>query len=275
MGKIYHVEFPGLNLKFNISPIAFKICNIPVYYYGILISTGFLLAFLYVIKNSKRFNLEQDSLIDVIITGTLTAIAGARLYYVAFYTADTFIKNPIKILFINEGGLAIYGGLIGAIIGGFVVSKIKHLNFLAILDLASLGFLIGQAIGRWGNFTNQEAFGTVTSSILRMVSENTSMQPVHPCFLYESTWCLIGFILIHAFSLKLRKYDGQVFLLYTLWYGTGRFFIESLRTDSLFIPNSPFKISQLIAAIAAIFSVSLLIYNYFKPKILHFRGDTF
>lgn len=266
MGKIYHVEFPGLNLNFNISPIAFKIYNIPVYYYGIIISIGFLLAFLYVVKNSRRFNLEENSLIDVTIAGTITAVIGARLYYVAFYTGDTFIRNPIKILFINEGGLAIYGGLIGAILGGFVVSKIKNLNFLAILDLTSLGFLIGQAIGRWGNFTNQEAFGTVTDSIFRMVSENTHMQPVHPCFLYESIWCFTGFIFINLFSLKWRKYDGQVFLLYTFWYGIGRFLIESLRTDSLFIPNSPFKISQLIAAVSAIFSLSLLIYNYFKPK---------
>ena len=168
MGKIYHVEFPGLNLKFNISPIAFKICNIPVYYYGILISTGFLLAFLYVIKNSKRFNLEQDSLIDVIITGTVTAIAGARLYYVAFYTGDAFIKNPIKILFINEGGLAIYGGIIAGVITAVIFCKVRKASFVLMADTATFGILIGQILGRFGNFFNREAFGAYTNSKMAM-----------------------------------------------------------------------------------------------------------
>jgi phosphatidylglycerol:prolipoprotein diacylglycerol transferase len=128
-----------------------------------------------------------------------------------------------------------------------------------VLDIASLGFLIGQSIGRWGNFINQEAFGTETNLPWRMVSENTANVGVHPCFLYESLWCILGFVLLHIFSRKFRRYDGQVFLIYMIWYGTGRFFIEGLRTDSLITPVIPLRISQVVAAIAVLASIVLLV----------------
>lgn len=266
MSKIYHIQFPGLNLSFEISPVAFQFGNIKIYWYGILICLGFLLALFYCLKRSKDFKIKEEQLIDAVIIGAIFAVVGARIYYVVFYKGDLFIKNPMEIFRINEGGLAIYGGLIGAILGGLIVAKIKKIKFLNLLDLSSMGFLIGQAIGRWGNFTNQEAFGTQTESLFRMVSEGTHSESVHPCFLYESLWCALGFILLHFFSLKFKKYDGQLFLMYVFWYGLGRFFIEALRTDSLFIPNTSIRVSQLVAILSVLISLILLIYNEIKLK---------
>lgn len=266
MSKIYHIQFPGLNLWFEISPVAFQFGSVKIYWYGILICLGFLLALFYCLKRSKDFKITQDQLIDAVIVGAIFAVVCARIYYVVFYKGDLFIKNPMEVFHINEGGIAIYGGLIGAILGGLLVSKIKKIKFLNLLDLSSMGFLIGQAIGRWGNFTNQEAFGTQTESFFRMVSEGTHSESVHPCFLYESFWCVLGFILLHFFSLKIKKYDGQLFLMYVFWYGLGRFFIEALRTDSLFIPNTSIRISQLVAILSALTALILLVYNEIKLK---------
>lgn len=277
MNKIYHILFPGLNLSFEISPVAFQFGSVKIYWYGILICLGFLLALFYCLKRSKDFKITQDQLIDAVIVGAIFAVVGARIYYVVFYKGDMFIKNPVEIFRINEGGIAIYGGLIGAILGGLIVAKIKKIKFLNLLDLSSMGFLIGQTIGRWGNFTNQEAFGTQTDSIFRMVSEGTHLESVHPCFLYESFWCALGFLLIHFFNLKFKKYDGQLFLMYVFWYGLGRFFIEALRTDSLFIPNTSIRISQLVAILSALTALVLLIYNEIKLKNLskEKRGEKF
>ncbi|MDQ5983176.1 MAG: Phosphatidylglycerol--prolipoprotein diacylglyceryl transferase [Eubacteriales bacterium SKADARSKE-1] len=267
VGTKYHIEFPAMGLSFEINPVAFKIGGISVYWYGIIIGFGFILAFLYTMKNSKRFDLDQDKLIDVIIIGLITGLIGARLYYVIFYPGDMYVKEPTKILFINQGGIAIYGGIIGAILGGLVVCKIKKLEFLKVLDIASLGFLIGQAIGRWGNFTNQEAFGTQTDSFFGMLSENTGNIAVHPCFLYESVWCAIGFLLLHIFSLKYKqRFDGEIFLLYVAWYSAGRFFIEGLRTDSLMIPGSGIRVSQVLAAVAVLVCGLLLIIKKIKQR---------
>lgn len=256
-----------MGLNFVIDPIAFKIGSACVYWYGIIICFGFILAFLYAMKNSKRFELDPDKLVDVIIVGLITGIIGARLYYVIFYPGDIYIKEPIKIIFINQGGLAIYGGIIGAILGGFVVCKIKNLKFLKVIDIASLGFLIGQAIGRWGNFTNQEAFGTQTNSFFGMVSENTGNVAVHPCFLYESVWCAIGFLLLHIFSLKYKqRFDGELFLLYVAWYSTGRFFIEALRTDSLMVSGTGIRVSQALAAVIVMVCIIVLIVKKIKQR---------
>lgn len=259
---VYHVQFPGLGINATVNPTAFSIGGHAFAWYGILIAVGFLLAFLYVLKSCKRFHMDEDKLTDAIIVGILGGIVGARLYYVLFDASSEFIKNPASVFYVWNGGLGIYGGIIGGLLCAALMAKHRKVSVPAVLDLGSLGFLIGQSVGRWGNFMNQEAFGTATDLPWRMVSENTSnvsTTGVHPCFLYESLWCLLGFILLHFFSRKFRRYDGQVFLLYSLWYGVGRFFIESLRTDSLLTPYFPLRISQVVAAAAVVVSVILLI----------------
>lgn len=259
---MYHVQFPGLGINVTLDPIAFKIGNYPIAWYGIIIAVGFLLAFLYTVSSCKKFRVDPDRFIDVVMVGIVFGVIGARLYYVLFFAGDQYLKNPASIFDIRQGGLGIYGGIIFGLLFGALMAKIRRLSIPAVLDLASLGFLIGQAVGRWGNFVNQEAFGSATDLPWRMISENTdivSSTGVHPCFLYESLWCLAGFLLLHSFSRKLRRYDGQVFLLYTLWYGVGRFFIEGLRTDSLITPVVPLRVSQVVAAAAAVAAAVLLI----------------
>jgi len=259
---MYHVQFPGLGINITLNPIAFKIGSHPIAWYGIIIATGFLLAFLYAMASCKKMRVDPDRFVDVVMVGIIFGVIGARLYYVLFDASDQFIKNPISIFYVWNGGLGIYGGMIGGLLAGALMAKFRKLSVPAVLDLASLGFLIGQSIGRWGNFVNQEAFGTGTSLPWRMISENTDLVSaggVHPCFLYESLWCLLGFLLLHIVSRKYRRYDGQVFLLYLLWYGAGRFFIEGLRTDSLITPVVPLRVSQVVAAAAVVTSIVLLI----------------
>ena len=207
-------------------------------------------------------NINSDKLVNCVLVGMVTGIIGARLYYVLFYPGDLYIRDPMQIFNIREGGLAIYGGIIGGLLGGVITAKICKLRVPAVLDVAVLGFLIGQGIGRWGNFVNQEAFGSQTDLPWGMVSEGTQAVvngPVHPCFFYESVWCLLGFVLLHIFCRKFRRYDGQVFLLYLVWYGFGRFFIEGLRTDSLLTPFFDLRVSQLVAAATVLAGVVLLI----------------
>lgn len=260
----YNVNFPGLDLNFKINPIALRFGSITIHWYGVIICIGFILAVWYVLSNCNKFNINSNSMLDAVIVGLICGIIGARLYYVIFFSGDVYLKDPIKILYINEGGIAIYGGIIGGILGGLIIAKRKKINLMAALDLTSLGLLIGQGIGRWGNFVNQEAFGSKTDNIFRMVSENTGGGPVHPCFLYESAWCILGFFLLHLFSTRAKRYDGQIFFMYLVWYGVERFGVEALRSDSLFLPGTSLKISQLIAAITAIIGMSLLI--KFKNK---------
>lgn len=259
---MYHVQFPGLGFSFTINPVAFTIGGHAFAWYGIIIAAGFLLAFAYVIRSCKSFRMDEDKFIDVVIVGIIGGVIGARLYYVLFSTSDQYIKNPISVFYIWEGGLGIYGGIIGGLLCGVLIAKLHKLNIAAVLDMASLGFLIGQSVGRWGNFVNQEAFGSATNLPWRMVSERTdiiSSTGVHPCFFYESMWCLIGFLLLHIFSRKYRRYDGQVFLLYVLWYGIGRFFIEGLRTDSLITPFLSLRVSQVVAAVSVAAAIVLLV----------------
>ena len=236
----HQVSFPHLGWEFTVNTVAFSIGNYHIYWYGIIIAAGFLLAILYASFSCKKMNIDINRLFDVVIVGLIAGIVCARLYYVVFYPGDKYWTNPVKILPIHDGGLAIYGGLIGAVVFGSITAKLRKLKVPAVLDIASLGFLIGQGVGRWGNFVNQEAFGTATDLPWGMHSDNTALVVegnVHPCFLYESLLCFLGFVLLHFFTRKLRRYDGQTFLLYTVWYGFCRFFIEGLRTDSLMIPG--------------------------------------
>ena len=175
MEPTYHITFPGLGewATFDINPVAFSIGSFEIRWYGILIAAGALLAMLYAFKNCKRFGINPDKLIDAVIVGFITGIIGARLYYVIFYDFSYYMSHPLSILNLKEGGLAIYGGIIGALLGGLPVIKHHKQNVLAVLDLVVIGFLIGQGIGRWGNFVNQEAYGVATDLPWRMVSEGT------------------------------------------------------------------------------------------------------
>ena len=261
----YNVTLFGIHLK--IHPIAFTLPigknGWDIYWYGIIIASGFLLAVLYAAKNAKRFNINFDRLLDVVIVTTPVAILCARTYYVLF---DGEKISGISDFFgfgNNSGfsGLAIYGGVIGAAVCGTVMCKIKKIKIFDALDLAAVGFLIGQGIGRWGNFMNQEAYGSFTgSSFWGMQSERTILEMgeglVHPCFLYESIWCIAGFFLLNYLSKK-REFSGQISLCYCAWYGFGRAVIELLRTDSLMI--GPIKVSFLLSLLIAVSAVAVLI----------------
>ena len=256
------ISFPSLGLEMNPGR-AISLGPVTIHYYGIVIALGLLLAVCYGLRRSKRFGLKSDDILDGVLWIVPFAVLCARLYYCIFRW-ETYASHPISILYIWEGGLAIYGGVIGAAIGVIVFCRIKKISLGAVLDLVALGFLIGQAIGRWGNFFNREAFGAETESVLRMGLYNTVIgkyQYFHPTFLYESVWNAAGFVLLHCLSGK-RKYDGQIALGYAAWYGLGRAIIEGLRTDSLYM--GPFRVSQLLAAVSCLAAVAVLIWQMFR-----------
>jgi len=274
------VLFPGLGLSFNIDPVAFTVFGVDIYWYAICICTGSALAILYAYKQCPKFGIDGDKLMDIVMVGYIAGIIGARIYYVAYKWSD-YKDNLLEIFNFRNGGIAIYGGIIGAILIGTFYTKYKKQPLYATYDIVGLGFLIGQCLGRWGNFFNQEAFGSNTTLPWGMYSAETERyltsqkgllsmyniavdpaSPVHPCFLYESLWCLIGFVLLH-FYIKHRKFDGEMFLMYISWYGAGRFVIEGLRTDSLMAGN--FRISQLVALACVIGGVAAIL--YFRSKI--------
>ena len=263
------ISFPSLGLE--VDPIrGFSVGPLEVRMYGLIITCGLVLAMWYACRRCKEFGLKADDLLDGALWVTPFAILCARLYYCAFEW-DRYAADPISVLYIWQGGLAIYGGVIGAIVGCAVFAKIKKIRLTAILDLLMLGFLIGQSIGRWGNFCNREAFGAVTDSFFRMGLFNTTTgawEYYHPTFLYESVWNAIGFVLLHFLSKK-RKYDGQIALCYAAWYGLGRAFIEGLRLDSLWW--GPFRVSQVLAVVTCVAAVIVLVWQHFRdhdPKDL-------
>ncbi len=269
----HFVEFPGLGLEFTLNTIAFEIFGFAVYWYGIIIALGFVLAVGYGLSRTKYMNIKKDDLYDMVIAGMVLGVVGARLYYVIFYPGDKYINNPLEIFDIRDGGLGIYGGIIGGLLGAAIVARIKKLSMLPILDIGVLGFLIGQGIGRWANFVNQEAFGDATDLPWGMISDATVLPgtstpvTVHPCFLYESILCLLGFVLLHFFNAKMRRYDGQTFLLYVIWYGISRFFIEGLRTDSLYVPGIGIKVSQAVALLSVAIAIALLVVFRNRTKL--------
>ena len=251
------ISFPSLGLTMN-PPRSIEIGSFSIYYYGILIALGMALAVFYASRRSKEFGIREDDLLDGVLWVTPFAIICARAYYCAF-TWESYAANPISVLDIRSGGLAIYGGVIGAAVGVTVFCRRRKISLPALLDLCALGFLIGQSIGRWGNFFNREAFGAETASFLRMGLMSAYSGKVtyyHPTFLYESLWNAAGFLLLHKLSKK-RKFDGQIALSYAAWYGLGRTFIEGLRTDSLYL--GPFRVSQLLAAVSCIAAVLVLV----------------
>lgn len=265
----HFIEFPNLGWKFEISPDVFPNSPISIKWYGLLIAIGFLLAVVYGLKRADQFGVNPDKIIDVALPTVLLAFLGARLYYVLFCgRLEEYLADPLSILRIWEGGIGIYGGIITTFLVGPLMCKLFKVDTLGMFDLASLGFLIGQGIGRWGNFFNQEAFGGNTDLPWAMtgdIIQNGHLDlaydhalPVHPTFLYESLWCLLGFVLLHILSKKAYRVKGQIFCGYMVWYGIGRFLIESLRTDSLM--TGTIKTSQLVAVLAVALGVGLYLF---------------
>lgn len=263
---MHYINFFGLELTVN--PIAFTIPignGWNVYWYGILITLGIALAVIYGLKRAKSFGIDPDKLMTAILVTLVGAVLSARLYYVIFMDS-----MPITDFFkIHDGGLAIPGALIGAVVIGFIMCKIEKIDVLSAFDLMSIGFFIGQSIGRWGNFVNQEAYGTFTGSTWYGMSGDKiteamgSAMPVHPCFFYESIWCALGFLLLHFISYR-RKFKGELGCIYMIWYGFGRFIIEGLRTDALML--GAVRVTQWLMMLACIAGAVLLIIGLKKAK---------
>ncbi len=262
------VSFPGLGLEFEISRVAFSIGGMEIYWYAVLIAAGFLLALLFAFRNFKEFGLDGDRALDVVMTAAVMGVIGARLYYVAFRWEE-YAGDLGAILNLRGGGLGFYGAVIGGAVGAILGCRWRGVRLLPFFDIGSAGLMIGQAIGRWGNFVNQEAFGTNTDlpwgmtskTVAYYIASHTSdfmgaemdpAKPVHPTFLYESLWLLIG-LLIFVFAMKKRRYDGQMFLFYIGWNGFGRMWIEGLRTDSLMLGS--LRVSQALGAALALAAV--------------------
>ena len=265
MYRYTNISFPSLGIDIN--PIReFSVGPLSIHMYGVIIAFGLMLATVYCMRRAPKFGLTEDHVLDGVLWVTPFAFLCARAYYCAF-AWEMYADNPISVLYIWQGGIAIYGGVLGAVVGVLVFCRIKKISLGATLDLVLLGFLIGQSIGRWGNFFNREAFGAETDSCLRMGLYDTISGKVvyhHPTFLYESLWNALGFVILHFLSKK-REYDGQIALGYAAWYGLGRFFIEGLRTDSLYLPGTELRVSQLLAAVSFFAAAAVLVWFMLKP----------
>ncbi len=240
----------------KVDPVAFTIGSKEVYWYGIIIAMGFCLAIVYAMYEAKRVGLSGDCISDIVLVGTPAAIVGARLYYVIFNWGE-YAKNPKEIIAIWNGGLAIYGGIIAGCLAAYFYCRHKKISFLEIADVGCGSLLIGQLVGRWGNFINCEAYGRETRLPWRMgIIEGSDFAYVHPTFLYESLWNLLGLIILQ-FIKKKKKNHGELFYFYITWYGMGRAWIEGLRTDSLYL--GPVRISQLVALLCVVVGISLFV----------------
>ena len=303
MEHISKIAFPGLGIgEFDLNNMAFDLGKIlsflgkendgfPVFWYGIIITCGIVIAFLYANYRGKYESVKSDDITDIALWTVVIGVIGARLYFVATkldsfmpkgeFNLVEFLKNVINL---RKGGLAIYGGIIAGALTIIAVTTIKKINFLKIMDMAAPGVMIAQSLGRWGNVCNGEAFGSIVEEghplyFLRMglISTNTidtfktqDMVYVHPTFLYESLWNLAGFVLINLFYKK-KKFNGQIAFMYLAWYGFGRFFIEGLRTDSLYVPGTAIRISQMVGMLCfVVFGAALIagiIYSFKKLSV--------
>lgn len=285
------VKFAGLARQFSVSKtlVEFKLpfidSTVSIKWYGAIIAFGFVLAVLFGGRIAYKWKISLDKMVDILIFGTIFGILGARLYYVAFKW-EYYSQNLSQIFNIRGGGLAIYGGIIFGILAAYVTAKIEKVNFRNLLDMVGMSLLIGQGIGRWGNFANQEAFGSFTDKPWGMMSDTvltyikahseefgfenmTSAQIgeyvvendlyVHPTFLYESLWCLLSFVILYIIMKKFRKFSGQLFLTYGVLYGTERAVVEGLRTDSLYVGSTGLRVSQLISICLAVVCLCILI----------------
>lgn len=278
------VSFPGLGLEFTMNRVAFNLFGHPIYWYAIIIVCGFLLAWLFCSRRAPKLGIRSDDVVDLLIFAVPLSLVGARLYYVIFYL-DQFRRadgtvDLAKTLHIWDGGIAIYGAIIASLIVLFFVCRHKKIPYLAFADLGVFGLLIGQCIGRWGNFVNVEAYGGVTTLPWRMCSEKIAAElygqglvdaagyqqvvdgtlGVHPTFLYESLWNLLGFLILLLLFRYFRRFDGQMFFSYLVWYGIGRGLIEGLRTDSLYFMNTPIRVSQVLGFASALVGLLFLLF---------------
>ncbi len=261
MGETFLVAFPKLGLNFNINP-SIDLGALEIRWYALFIVTGMILAVAFSIWEGKRIGVSSDTVLDVALVSIPSAIIGARIYYVIF-SIDSY-DNFWDMLKIWEGGLAIYGGVIAGVAAGLIYLHKKNLSKGKVADLAGMGFLIGQSIGRWGNFMNGEAYGGPTDLPWGMFVEGGDFSvPVHPTFLYESLWNMLGFAILFFYR-KHKKFDGEIFLLYIVWYGIGRALIEGLRTDSLYLWATDIRVSQLLAVFAAMCGVIIISYKRYK-----------
>mgnify|MGYP004523097483 FL=1 len=280
------IRFPGLfgDWEFTLSSTAFHIGGKAIYWYGILIALGVVLALWFCMTQKEKYGISEDDLLDAVLWGVPLSVVGARVYYVIFYL-DIFKKADGSFdwgsaVAIWDGGLAIYGAVIAAFLVGLVLSRRKGFKLGAMTDLIVMGFLIGQAVGRWGNFMNREAFGAETTLPWRMelVTKTGDLVDVHPTFLYESLWNVAGLLLIALVVSRVRRFDGQNTWCYFLWYGLGRFWIEGLRTDSLYlfdwtIGGAPIRVSQALSLVMVLVSAFMLVYHLklrpHKPEELY------
>ena len=268
------IRFPGLfgDWEFTASSVAFHIGGKAIYWYGILIALGVVLALWFCMRQRTKYGISEDNLLDGVLWGVPLSVIGARVYYVIFYLSE--FRNTDgsldwgRVIAVWDGGLAIYGGVIVAIATCYVLSRVRHFKLGALTDLIVMGLLIGQAIGRWGNFMNREAFGSETTLPWRMelLTRAGEAVDVHPTFLYESLWNVVGLLLIVFIVSKARRFDGENTWFYFLWYGLGRFWIEGLRTDSLYlfdwtIGGQPIRVSQALSLVMVLVSSFLLLYH--------------
>lgn len=254
------IAFPQLGIELTIKRF-FEIFGFRIYWYGVIIALGFVLALAYIMWRGAKFKVKQDDVIDCALVAMPLAIIGCRVMYVAC-NWDEFKGHFVDVFKIWEGGIAIYGGLILAILGVYFVCRYKKINFWNFADIAILGVLIGQIIGRWGNFVNGEAYGIDVENFFLGMSINGGVD-VHPIFLYESLWNLIGFVILHFWSRK-RRFYGQIFLGYVAWYGIGRGLIEGIRAENVLTVSmfgTDIRISQVIAFVSALVAVGFLAYK--------------
>lgn len=279
------ISFPNLGIYLKNVGKSIDLFGIEIAYYGIIIGTAILLGFWIAAREAKRTGQNPENYLDMGIIGVIAGIVGARLYYVIF-SWDMYKDNLLDIFNLREGGLAIYGGVIAAVISVLVLAKVKHLSAPQIFDTIAMALLNGQMLGRWGNFFNREAFGGYTDSLFAMrlpldavrssdVTEQmrrhieridgVSYIQVHPTFLYESLWCMVLLIILFAYR-KHKKYEGELFLMYLFGYGLGRFWIEGLRTDQLLLPGVGIAVSQLLAGAIVVGTGASMLYLRKKHK---------
>lgn len=286
-----YISFPGLGIEpFHMERVAFSVFGLEVHWYGLIITVGMILAVLYAMRHAKVERVKTDDVVDLALYLIIFGVLGARLYYVIMefdsylVTDGTFFENLGKTLYnmiaVWNGGLAIYGGIIAGVITAYVVARCKRIRFPIIADIAGPSVLVGQILGRWGNFVNVEAFGGETTlpwrmGILKSMDEGQtfySQMYVHPTFLYESLWNLVGLILVTVFYKK-KKFHGQMFVFYMIWYGFGRMLIEGLRADSLYVGN--LRISQFVGFVSFVLGVILMIVNLRRVRAKGVKEDSY